>query len=351
MSNEISINNRIIEPTDGRILDILARNCRVSDTAIAQAVHISKDTVAYRVSAMEKQGLIQNYLMFIDGRRLGFTRYHILIHFEGSFKDQRAVFSRLSQVPFVVWINTFIGRYDLQVIVDALDSFHLSKINEEVLAACQTKIRDYSILACMYDLEFTNLNPAIEHAIHFEQHNDASFSKMLAPRSFPAPSAFDKFIPEKRHVLMLQALTDNPRSTISELADKVDCDRLTARSKIEELIRKGVILSFGCISNLSQLGFVTYYLLVRMKQGTPEKVMRRPFLKLRNVFYAGRMIGDYDLIAYINARSPQELTISIQKLRVELGEYMLHYDLLVQDEVHYWKHFAPGMYAQLLSEI
>jgi DNA-binding Lrp family transcriptional regulator len=143
---------------------------------------------------------------------------------------------------------------------------------------------------------------------------------------------------------VLKALADDPRISISELAEKAACDRQTARTHVRNLIQSKIVLNFGGIPNLTHLGFVTYYLLVRLTQDAPEKILRKPFLQLRNIFYAGKMIGDYDMILYLNARSPQELNQSIEPIKAELGRYIIHYDLLVQDQVHYWRQYTEGLF-------
>jgi DNA-binding Lrp family transcriptional regulator len=112
---------------------------------------------------------------------------------------------------------------------------------------------------------------------------------------------------------------------------------------IQRLIEEGVILNFGAIPNLIQLDFVTYYLLVRLKQDTPREEMKRHFVELNNIFYAGRMIGDYDMILYLNARNPQELNRSVHLLRSKLRNRILNYDLLVQDRLHHWRQFTRGI--------
>ena len=115
------------------------------------------------------------------------------------------------------------------------------------------------------------------------------------------------------------------------------------------LIEKKIILNFGGVPNHSQQGFVTYYLLVRIEQDTPLKVLKKPFQELRNIFYAGRMIGDYDMIMYLNARSPEELNSSIELFKEGIEKHIIHYDLLVQDKVHFWRQYSDGIYDVLKS--
>ena len=59
------------------------------------------------------------------------------------------------------------------------------------------------------------------------------------------------------------------------------------------------------------------------------------------------MLGDYDMILYLNARNPQELNDSIELFKRDIGPYVIHYDLLVQDRVHHWRQFSSGIYKQL----
>ena len=68
-------------------------------------------------------------------------------------------------------------------------------------------------------------------------------------------------------------------------------------------------------------------------------------------FYAGKMVGDYDLIVYLNARTPQELNESITLFRVSLDKYIISTELLVQDAVHHWKQFTRHIEDSLSAKV
>jgi DNA-binding Lrp family transcriptional regulator len=246
-------------------------------------------------------------------------------------------------------VNSFIGRYDVQIIVDARNGFHLNEIKSELFAKTALKIRDYRILTHLSDLEFTQLNPILDLKTAFERKADHSFSDMLTNKRFPVSETFELCPLAKGDSQILKALADNPRMSISDISDAAGLDRVTTRRHILSLIKKGIILNFGGIPNLSRLGFVTYYLLVRVSQDTPLRILKRPFEKLRNIFYAGRMLGDYDMILYLNARTPEELYQSISLYKNELKSHIVHYDLLIQDKVHHWRQFTPGIFQSFAS--
>lgn len=335
---------------DLQILEFNAQNCRIPNTTIAKTIKISKDSVAYRINHLEKEGWIKQYVLFIDSRKLGFTRYHFLIKFKSNTNMQQSL-SKIITHKFVMWVNSFIGRFDLQIIVDATDSFQLNLIREELFEMCNNDIQEYIILTHLFDLEFTQLNPILSTETNFEKKSDHSFSSIITTRRFPVGKDFEKYNPSKTEINLLKLLADNPKMQLTEIAKKLGVSRITVKEKIKNLISKKVILNFGGIPNLYKMEFVTYYLLVRLNKDTPVELMKKPFHKLRNIFYAGRMMGDYDMILYLNARNPKELKESIEQFKFELGENIIHYDLLVQDEVVHWRQYTQGIHETLKEKV
>lgn len=337
-----------MDKKDLQIMEIMAQNCRVPHKTIAQALHVSKDTITYKIKRLEKTNYLKQYVLFIDARKLGFTRYHILLKFDAGIKDKQVIYNKITKHPYVMWLNSFIGRFDIQIIIDATDGFHLNIIREELFALCDHKIKEYIILTHLSDLEFTQLNPVLDLGTTFQKKLDHSFSSVLTTRKFPVSYYFEKYIPTAIEANILKLLADNPKQPLIEIGRKLNIDRNTVKKRILHLIEKKIILNFGGIPNLSKQGFVTYYLLVRIEQETPLEILKKPFVKLQNIFYAGRMMGDYDIILYLNARNPEELNSSIELFKSEIEDYISHYDLLVQDKIHYWRQFTSGIYTALL---
>lgn len=339
-----------IDKANLQLLEALAQNCRISHASLGRTLRVSKDTISYRISKLEESELLKQYVLFVDARKLGFTRYHILIQFEDTLQS-KDIYSELSKHPFVMWVNSFIGRFDIQIIVDAVDGFHLNTIKEELFTICQHQIKNYSILTHLADLEFTQLNPILDFQTKLERKADQSFTKELTTRNFPVWPDFETIQIDYLDNEILNTLADDPTASLASISESVGCERQTTKRHISKLIENKVILNFGGIPNLSKLGFVTYYLLVRLAQDITYDEMKQPFLELNNIFYAGQMIGDYDMILYLNARNPDELNSSIQLFRKKLHGRILNYDLLVQDQVQHWRQFTPGIYQTLRDEL
>ena len=326
------------------ILSLLAQNCRLSNVAIGKALRVAKDTVRYRILELEKTKHLQQYVLFIDARKLGFFRYHLLIRFDAGYAGEKDLLKKLSTHPAVMWINTFVGRFDLQIIVDARSPFEFQKIRDELFQILKGKIIESSVLGHLYDLEFTQQNPLIRSRLTITESMDAAFHKEATCERFPVPSSFTPVAINKTDALILQALADDPRMSISAIAESVGSDRVTVRKKIKRLLDQNVILNFGGIPNIQLLGYVTYYFLVRLVPNVPEAILDTCFNQFSNIFYAGKMVGDYDLIIYLNARNPQELHDSMQLFRASLDKYIIATELLVQEKLYHWRQYTSHIH-------
>ena len=331
---------------DLQILEIYAQNCRIPHTTIGKMLRVSKDTVSYTVRNLEKKGYLKQYMLFIDARKLGFTRFHLLMKFSAGAPKQELI-KIMQKHPFVMWINTFIGRYDIQVIVDAQNSFHLNTIREELFEQCHHAIHEYSILTHLCDLEFTNIIPTIDTGILIDEQIERSSKTSVTTKRFSVAMEFTHYAPAVIDLEILRLLANDPQASIVDMALTLHTNRQTITEHLVNLIEHKIILNTSGIVDPSKFCYVTYYFLVRLVQDTPLAVMKKLFLKLNNIFYAGRMIGDYDMILYLNARNPQELNVSSELLTQELGNYLSHYELLVQDKVHHWRQYTPGIYETL----
>ena len=69
------------------------------------------------------------------------------------------------------------------------------------------------------------------------------------------------------------------------------------------------------------------------------------------MFWAGVLLGEYDLICYLNARNPNELRSSLNKIRKGIGRYVQHYELMLADRVLYWNLVSEASYSHLRAAV
>ena len=339
-----------IDSRDRALLEVLGRNCRVPHTVLADLVRLSPNTVSYRIESLERSGIISDYALVLDLRTLGFTRHHLLLRLSCSSDKIHDLCKKLSKSPSVVWVASYVGTYDVQIIADSHAAYSLNSVIDELFSILDHQVSDYAVFTDDCDVEFKQLPPELQQNVKFDKNDDGSFSHILSDLSYPAPRKFKEFYLRRGDIELLKALANDPRSSLTDLSDSVDLDRQTVRRRIERLIKERVILNLGAVIDTSKLDYITYHFLFRLNQGTPYDKVREVFSGEPSIYYAGTNIGSYDLSAYIYARNPEELGAIIQKIRTQLGGAILRYDLLIVEKWHYWKQLSRRMVSILSSE-
>lgn len=65
--------NRLVDPTDYRILRELVRDGRASDVTLGERIHLSSTATARRRKILEEDGVIAGYTAKLDMAKLGFS--------------------------------------------------------------------------------------------------------------------------------------------------------------------------------------------------------------------------------------------------------------------------------------
>jgi DNA-binding Lrp family transcriptional regulator len=98
-----------LKDTETALISELMKNCRRSDRELARAIGVSQPTVSRMIKRLEKEGVVNEYTMIPDFRRLG---YNLCALFflklkaptppEDIERAREAARERLRQTPFVI---------------------------------------------------------------------------------------------------------------------------------------------------------------------------------------------------------------------------------------------------------
>lgn len=119
----ISIMKNLLDKTDLEILAILEENARTPIKSIAQRVFISPPTVAARIDAMEKAGIILGYHAKISDSILGHP-VRAFINLEVAPDRKGELYPFLSGCPDVIECSHVTGDYSvlMQTVFDSTNS-------------------------------------------------------------------------------------------------------------------------------------------------------------------------------------------------------------------------------------
>lgn len=117
-----------LDRVDLRILDVLAKDARCSQRALARAIGMSPAGVADRVARLEQTGVIEGYHARIGLQALdrSLTVFVGISSVQG--EDQRKLATQLLALPVVESVDIVMGPMDLMVKLRVRDSAHLREV-------------------------------------------------------------------------------------------------------------------------------------------------------------------------------------------------------------------------------
>ena len=130
MQRDIERNMHKLDDTDRRILRALQRDATLTTAEVAEAVGLSTTPCWRRIERMERDGVIQDRIVEVDLRKLGydvtvFLRVRIDKTARGAFEEFIAAAKR---VPEILSIQTLLGRVDVRMDVVARSLEHYQEI-------------------------------------------------------------------------------------------------------------------------------------------------------------------------------------------------------------------------------
>ncbi len=338
-----------LDKKDLQIMDILARNCRVSHTTIGKAIKLSKDSVRNRIKRLEDEKFITNYVTFIDIRKFGLEKYHIHIRFNNTTKNKDEIIASLCDHPSVSFVNSFIGAFDIQLIVDTHDIYSFEQVKEELFSLMKSSVQDYRIFSWIYDFKFVHLIPETTLHTSFERKLDTSFSA-LTKDEFGTGRTFKHEEIDNLDVEIIDILCGNPKSTLQEIASQLQSNRETIKQRITNLVKKEIIVHFGANPDFDKFDYSMYMLLFRTTETGVKEDVIQAIKSMDNVFYAAKVSGDFSMIVYITTKSPTETKQAVEKLNQLFGKDLLSSDILVVDKFIKYRQFPEHIKEILLFE-
>jgi len=116
-----------LDEVDAAILDLLRRDGRISNAALADAVGVAPSTCLVRVRSLRERGVITGFSAQVDRRALGLTLQALIgVRIRPGARHQMAVFmDELAAVPHVEQVFFLGGDEDFLVHVAVRDADHV----------------------------------------------------------------------------------------------------------------------------------------------------------------------------------------------------------------------------------
>lgn len=125
-----------LDSIDRRILEVLQKNGRVTNSELSERVNLSPSACHRRVHQLEKSGYIKDYVALLDARLMGRpTTVFVEITLSGQADEVLEAFEReVARVPDVLECHLMAGAADYLLKVVVFDTDHFAQIHRRYLA-------------------------------------------------------------------------------------------------------------------------------------------------------------------------------------------------------------------------
>ena len=320
-----------VDKKDKEILFYLDLNARSSISSIAKKVKTSKQVVKYRIDRMIENGIIETFLLFVNGTKLGYVAYKFYIQFQNIIEEKlEEIVEELKSHPLIVWVATCDGKFDLAIAPIARNNVHAYAILNELLLKYNEYIGD--IVPLNY-IDVSHLKKV--HLTGFKR------DQIDAPYWGYEPSNYRL---DDYEVGILSILCENARKPITEIAKDIGCTVDIVNNRIKKLVKDKVIVGSTIIVNKSLLGYEYHKILLKTRfYSEREEKHFLEFVKAEeNIVDVIRMMGSWNYELDIEVKNAYQLHNIIVKIRNNFSNNIKNYDSLMILKEHKLNFFPMG---------
>jgi len=314
---------------DKKILTILALDARIPVTQIAKEVNLSRDAIAHRIKMYNQRGLIQGYKTIVDIKRLGFMNYHLFLRLNNPSKeDETKILKELGALPFVRTIIKFSGKYDLELAVLAKSVEEFESFLEKIVSKCSRFLLDYEIFI------ITKSYRSGPFPRNFLDLKENKFKKKLI-----------EYALDKKDSEILKLLADHARLPTFRIAEQISLSADAVAYRIKKMKNSGYITGFVPAVNYALLGYSVYAVLMDIRGLVKEEKLKEFFNTDKNILWAVKTIGKYNLLFYIISKTPEGVHETILNLRNYFPEMIRGYETFIASEEYKYTYLPQTLWS------
>jgi len=269
-----------LDHKDHHLLFELDCNSRQSINDLAKKTTLSRDVVAYRMKQLEHQGLIQKYITIIDFSK--FQHHIIRLYLElqnttPELEEEMAQF--LVRQPNTLTVYKTDGKYQLAAGFLVKDLHSYQQAFNEFLKRYRHYVAE------------KNVSTFLDY-IHY--HRNYLVEKKLHDCSSLTTGSFVPFNYDQKDIQLLNAIKENARITLLELAQKLKMTPTGVKYKLRNLEKNKVIVAYKLLIDTGKLGYEYYKVDMELEEMNIIPSLNQFIIQHPNVIYRNITVGGSD---------------------------------------------------------
>lgn len=309
---------------DKKIMKYLEYNSRQSYSSIAKNVGLSKESVRYRIKQLEDKGVIQEYKVVIDIKKLDYLICHIFITLNNpEFEVEEQYLQNLYKFPFVRAIIKFNGDFDYEIAIIGKNIDELDENITKLLGKVSKFVKRQEVMLITKTYIVRNLPKSF---IDF---------KIESKESLKTKGKDNNLIKlDSKDMKILNEIKDQANEPVYKISQNTSLTSDIITYRMKKMKEQGFIISYTTAFNYKALSYQMYAILLNMNsldKNLDSKL--KAFLKEDgNVVWGVKTIGEYNVVIYVCTEKPSDLHLTLNKIRSTFRENINEYKTLIAYE-------------------
>jgi len=304
-----------LDALDKKILAVLDRDARLTESAIGKKVRVSKQVVRYRLKRFEENKIIENYYTMLNIGKLGFDSYYVFVQLTGlNSKQEKDIYQKILKLSHVTWLATGVGRWDAVILFCAKTISQFNDQLEELKKLFGPHLHEHI---------FTTLIRA--------EHISYKFLKSSLGESLKTTPKDKSYSLDKIDKKLLQTINQSSRMPVTEISEATGYPIHTIHPRLRKLRKENIIQGFRPKINIHKLGMQWHLLLIRFNSVSEERA--KSFIEYckshNHVYYATNTVGKYNVMLDVHVENTEDFRNFLFDIKDSYGDVILLYESMV----------------------
>jgi len=307
---------------DKKILYELDKNSRESLKIIGKKVGLSKNSVKYRITQLEKSGVIKSYHAVIDLGKLGYLNFRLYLNLQNTtLEKEKEIIDFLKKQGIVNYIAYSDSEYNLIVEIITKNIIEMYNLWDQLLNKYVNYISERLLTINITSTSF---------------YRDYLIEKPKEVYEIKTSKTRAEFKLDNLDLDIIKILSKDAKTQIINMATKLKVTEKTIITHLRTLESQKIIVAYRTCFDLEKLGYKGYKLRFLLQKITEKEsnelinyVKKHP-----NVISRDESLGGSDFEIDIEVKDDTELSGLLDDIRKKFGEFIQDYQILSINKEH-----------------
>lgn len=312
-----------LDRLDYRLLHLLDRDSRQSFRALGRTLKVPPETVRYRINSLLQEGVIQNFLAVIDGGKLGFYYYKVLLrlHNVDETAVQKVIWELASQEN-VDWVVRMDGAFDVALTVAVSDPVQMSAFMDNLRAVNSERLARWAL--------------SINIHMHFFTRDYLTGAPRKPVRLGSYSASAPRCPMSERDWLVLRALAKTPRVSAEDIARETGLGADSVLDRVKRFERDNIVSRYSLVLNNAALGQLNYYVLIHLSSLSKERRQQfERFCQAQSfIVYLIKALGEWDYEISVECPNVQSFRDLMMEIASRFSDIVRNYEAMLVSKIH-----------------